>query len=80
MKSAIYLNEGITQVVPTPENDWEKNAIRMIHSSTVGSDLSIYKGGFYDCQGGWTRHVAYHGPESHDSLTFKISKPMALPK
>ena len=42
MKGAIYIENGLTQLVLTPESDFEKN-------------VSVYTGGFYHCQGGWVR-------------------------
>lgn len=54
MKAAIYIREGRTQVVLTPESDWEKNALTAIEETPQG-DLIIHRGSFYDCRGGWTR-------------------------
>ena len=53
MKTAIYITEGSTQVVLTPENEWEKQVIASIESGQ--KSLSIHRGGFYECQGGWVR-------------------------
>ena len=53
MLTAIYIAEGHMQLVLTPENDFEKNIIRDI--TNEGSTLSIKRGAFYECHGGWTR-------------------------
>jgi len=69
MKSAIYIDEGVTQIALTPENEWEKNALKMINSS---EGVKSFWGGFYECQGGWYRHRAGNYPQ--DSLIFRIDK------
>jgi hypothetical protein len=62
MKTAIYIEQGITQLVLTPENDWERNIVKSI---TEGKDtVEIKRGGFYHCQGGWVREQS----EPSDSL------------
>ena len=66
MKSAIYIDEGITQIALTPENEWEKNALKMINSS---DNVLSFWGGFYECRGGWYREKA-----APDSLIFRIDK------
>jgi hypothetical protein len=70
MTAAIYINEGLTQIVLTPENEWEKNALKMIESS---GKVSTFYGGFYYCQGGWIREQY---ADQRDSLIFVIDKRM----
>ena len=55
MKTAIYIEDGVVQLVLTPEGEFEVNAL----SSFIGSELSvkIFSGTFYDCRGGWTRQT-----------------------
>jgi hypothetical protein len=53
MKTAIYIEEGVTQLVLTPENDWEKNVVRNIETNKKA--FEIRRGGFYHCKGGWAR-------------------------
>lgn len=69
MKSAIYIEDGVTQIALTPENEWEKNALKMINSS---ANVQSFWGGFYECRGGWFRHNAENYPQ--DSLMFRIDK------
>jgi hypothetical protein len=54
MKTAIYIENGATQIVLTPESDFEERAISGI--ATEDQEITIYRGGFYKCQGGWVRH------------------------
>jgi hypothetical protein len=53
MKTAIYVEQGITQLVLTPQNDWEKNIIKAI--TTGEQTVQIKRGSFYECRGGWVR-------------------------
>ncbi len=52
MKIALYIEDGLQQIVLTPENDTEKKILEKMHGK---AKLSLYKGSFYQCQGGWTR-------------------------
>ena len=60
MKTAIYIEEGVTQLVLTPENEWEKQVIRSIENGQ--RQVSIIRGSFYECRGRWIRQGA--GDES----------------
>lgn len=53
MKTAIYIEQGVTQLVLTPENEWEKSIIRNIRQGE--NKVAIRRGSFYHCQGGWAR-------------------------
>lgn len=50
MKTAIYIEDGATQLVLTPESDWEKNIVRSITSGS--REAEIKRGQFYLCRGG----------------------------
>ena len=52
MQSAIFMKNGMLQVVLTPENDFEAMALSQLHGK---SSLSVFKGSFYQCKGGWNR-------------------------
>lgn len=62
MKTAIYIEDGVVQLVITPESDFEKNALKSF--STAPLDAKIFEGAFYDCRGGWTRQKEYY-PHAH---------------
>lgn len=53
MKTAVYIEDGVTQVVITPENDFEKSVISTLHDEP---ETKVMFGQFYGCQGGWIRH------------------------
>ena len=75
MKTAIYIEDGVVQVVLTPESDFEKTALRMFEDKEHTSQ--IFSGSFYDCRGGWVRQTNhYHstpfGDSNERSLIIKI--------
>jgi hypothetical protein len=61
MKTAIYIEDGVVQLVITPESDFEKNALKAFEAN---GDVSaqIFRGTFYDCRGGWVRQKQYYSP------------------
>lgn len=59
MKTAIYIEDGVVQLVLTPETDFEKNALKSFNT-TDGVVAQIFSGSFYDCRGGWTRQKNYY--------------------
>jgi hypothetical protein len=77
MKTAIYIEDGLTQLVLTPETQIDKKVLDEIQTP----NLKTYRGEFYGCQGGWIRHaesfgVSYLGydSDSNRSLIFVIKK------
>ncbi|WP_057465795.1 hypothetical protein [Pseudovibrio sp. POLY-S9] len=56
MKAALFMSEGRTQVVLTPETDLESFALSKIEKGE--SKTKVRRGSFYACQGGWTRQGA----------------------
>lgn len=53
MKIALYIEDGLEQIVLTPESDTEKGIVGKL---TDGSrELSVKRGAFYYCRGGWQR-------------------------
>jgi len=58
MKTAIYIEDGVTQLVITPESDFEKSTLQMIGDGEV--EAKMHNGSFYDCRGGWVRQSHYN--------------------
>lgn len=82
MKTAIYIEDGVTQVILTPETDWEKKAIAALEKQIL--QVKLFTGQFYDCRGGWVRQTEYYphytyGHEAHRdySLMLRIAPPTA---
>lgn len=80
MKTAIYIEDGVTQIVLTPESDWEKKAISQLEQQKF--QAALFAGEFYDCRGGWVRQKEYvpqytYGYDAHRdySLMIRIERP-----
>jgi hypothetical protein len=54
VKIALYIEDGLEQVVLSPESETERSILGKLHDSS--RQLSVYRGEFYNCRGGWTRH------------------------
>ena len=80
MKLALYVEDQTTQVVITPESDWEKSALSKIPED---GSYRLHRGKFYRCRGGWTmKDSGYHdglydsGDAKDDaSLIFVMDEP-----
>lgn len=58
MKTAIYIEDGVVQLVLTPESDFEKNVLKEFKNKDLKTE--IFSGTFYDCRGGWVRQSQYY--------------------
>lgn len=54
MKIALYIEDGLEQIVLTPQSDTEKAILRKLHDGSRTFEMK--KGSFYACNGGWTRY------------------------
>ena len=79
MKTAIYIEDGVVQLVITPESEFEKNALSSFNQKEL--QAKIFSGSFYDCRGGWVRQTeqypGMHGVTSGSedkSLIIKIDE------
>jgi hypothetical protein len=63
MKTAIYIEDGTVQLVLTPENEFEKNALGSFEDKPA--EAEIFSGTFYDCRGGWVRQKDYYLPSGY---------------
>lgn len=52
MKTAIYQEDGVLQVVLTPESEFEQNILSLVEKKEA---VEMYRGSFYECLGGWNR-------------------------
>lgn len=53
MKTAILIKDDVTQLVLTPENEWEKSVLKSIEVHAESTKL--LRGSFYETRGGWDR-------------------------
>ena len=72
MKTAIYIEDGRTQLVLTPETDFEKGTVGRIDEG--GRTVKIYTGGFYTCQGGWTAQRREYGESLIIVMDIKVEE------
>lgn len=54
MKTAIYIEDGVVQLVLTPQNEFEKNVLGSFEDKSTATQ--VMAGSFYNCGGGWVRH------------------------
>ena len=59
MKTAIYIEDGVVQLVITPESDFEKSALLSFEEKPF--EAKVFAGSFYDCRGGWVRQSHHTG-------------------
>jgi len=55
MKIALYIEDGLEQIVLTPESETEKGILGKL--SDGSRELSIKQGSFYECRGGYARYA-----------------------
>jgi hypothetical protein len=60
MKIALYIEDGLEQIVLTPESETERGILGKLHDGS--RSLKIERGSFYACQGGWTRQREWREP------------------
>ena len=70
MKTALYVNDGCTQVVLTPETPVDKLVIEQVLQAAKSAALSCYRGEFYECRGGW-----YREGQTELSLVIRVNPP-----
>lgn len=81
MKIALYIEDGLEQIVLTPESDTEKGILGKLHDGS--REMSLKRGSFYACQGGWQRYAAsswtdgYYSPRERrdDESTMIVLRP-----
>jgi len=78
MKTAIYIEDGVVQLVITPESDFEKNALKSFEGEKM--EAEIFSGTFYDCRGGWTRQKSFYGSQYGDSNEQSLILRHTVPK
>lgn len=75
MKTAIYIEDGVVQLVLTPESDFEKAALRSFEDKPL--ETLVFAGTFYDCRGGWVRQ-SQHYPGAMHGLTAREDRSLIL--
>ncbi len=71
MKIALYIQDGLEQIVLTPEGKVETDILAKLHDGSRA--LSIERGSFFECRGGWVRQGA------NDDSTMIVLRPAQEP-
>lgn len=53
MRISLYIEDGLEQIVLTPDGDTEKAILDKLHGGT--RSIEIKKGSFFECRGGYVR-------------------------
>jgi len=69
MKTAIYVEDGVKQIVLTPENKFEKETLESFSDESI--KVKIMNGAFYKCIGGYFRQS---DRDSNDSLMLIVEE------
>ena len=67
MKTAIYVADGITQLVITPETEFEKEVFDKVNDKLLSA--KIMTGSFYERQAGFVRQ----SPGNDKSIIIKVN-------
>lgn len=78
MKIALYIEDGLEQIVLTPQSETEKAILGKL--SDGSRELGIKRGSFFKVQGGWTRYAqpfrgVYDRTDQDDESTMIILTP-----
>lgn len=83
MKIALYIEDGLEQIVLTPQSDTEKAILGKLHDNS--RVMTLAKGSFYECRGGYERYTpywqsrAYGGSSGGDESTMLVLRPAPPP-
>lgn len=79
MKIALYIEDGLEQIVLTPETATEKAILGKIHDDSRG--MEIKRGRFFECAGGWVRKTpareGLYGSSDEDSTMIVLREKRA---
>lgn len=81
MRTAFYMDDGVTQAILTPDTEMDKAVLAAIEAA--GANLTIKRGGFYECQGGWVRQIRIEyglGAARPDSLMLVVTPKRPTPE
>lgn len=83
MKIALYIEDGLEQIVLTPESETEKGILGKIHDGS--RQMELRRGSFFKCQGGWVRYSqpwrgTYDRADKDDESTLIVLRPAPPPE
>jgi hypothetical protein len=85
MKIALFIEDGLEQIVLTPESETERGIVGKLHDGS--RELSIRRGKFYECKGGWVTQgylassfpYDYQKTRDEDESTMIVLRPVPPP-
>jgi hypothetical protein len=72
MKVSTYIEEGTTQIILTPENQYEKEILKKVNNDNY--NIEVKKGEFYSCIGGYMRMYSERETENIMMVIKKLEK------
>lgn len=79
MKIALYIEDGLEQIVLTPQTETERAILAKVDERS----MEVKHGGFYECNGGWMRHspLDFSSTDtSNRSTILVLRKPLPPPR
>ena len=76
MKTAIYIEDGVTQLVLTAESKHEQDVFKAVGDKI--DRVKVFNGSFYGCNGGWIRHSNWPGTDDRSLIMRLDSVPAEL--
>ena len=73
MKTAIVVMDGDTQLILTPENEFERNTLASVLPNGAFT-MDVMRGQFYECRGGWHRIALSEYSNKNDSVMLRAQK------
>jgi hypothetical protein len=79
VRIAFYVENGVEQIIFTPEDNHERSMLGKLHDGT--REMQVFRGGFYWCRGGWGRwrkpfvEGPYGAEPPQDESTIIVLKP-----
>lgn len=72
MKTSIYIENGVQQIILQPENKFEKNILQSIRDRE--NEVEFHFGSFSTCHGGYIRRYNQHETNEDSLMVFLKQK------
>lgn len=77
MKISFYMEDGLEQIVLTPQNESEQKMLDRMHDTS--RTVEIKRGSFFECRGGYIRYQpeyqSPYGVDDSDKSTMIVLRP-----
>ncbi len=75
MKIALYIEDGLEQIVLTPQSDAEKRILAKMHDDR--RKLDLFRGSFFECRAGFVRQGT---SDEYESTIIVLRLPAPAPE